>query len=106
MGVVYADFCATILFGKVLRTQNNAQVFFSDPIVVRFGKKELSDEHLVEEETKQEYDEESGGLIMANQNDEDIPCPSLEFRLVNCFHGVPSGEIGKCNSIGLYYNMT
>jgi len=89
MGVVYADFCATILFGKVLRTQNNAQVFFSDPIVVRFGKKEL-----VEEETKQEYDEELGGLIMANQNDdEDIPCPSLEFRLVNCLHGVPSGEI-------------
>mmetsp|Transcript_23512 Transcript_23512/g.42470 ORF Transcript_23512/g.42470 Transcript_23512/m.42470 type:complete len:570 (+) Transcript_23512:20-1729(+) len=99
MGVVYADFCATILFGKVLRTQNNAQVFFSDPIVVRFGKKELydsssdgSNDHNKVQEAKGEYDEELGGLC-SNQIEKDIPCPSLEFRLVNCLHGVPSGEI-------------
>jgi len=121
LGVVYADFCATILFSKVLRTQNNAQVFFSDPMVVRFGKKELADaatststssrrnsdddrEDTVKDEKKVQFDEEMGGISTSNhivrfmadtaaQDDKDIPCPSLEFRLVNCLHGIPAGEI-------------
>ena len=42
LGVLFAGFCCAILFRKVLRSQNLAQVFFSDPIVVRFGKAELS----------------------------------------------------------------
>lgn len=109
MGVLYAGFCGAILFGKVLRSQNNAQVFFSDPIVVRFGKKELSDgvgadsvrEHPAEGGMKEEgHDEElgegqGGGLMMVDSadNKDNIPCPSLEFRLVNRLHDVPSGEI-------------
>ncbi|KAL7528292.1 hypothetical protein ACHAXR_004906 [Thalassiosira sp. AJA248-18] len=91
LGVLYADFCAALLFGKVLRSQNNAQVYFSDPIVIRFGKAELSDgnnnnksEDMLQG-AKDGYDEELGGS--------NIPCPSLEFRLVNRLHGVPSGEI-------------
>lgn len=100
MGVLYADFCATVLFSKVLRTQNNAQVLFTDPIVVRFGKKELHDRGgdgcKVEETKKVERDEELGGVENTGGWNKDIPCPSLEFRLVNSLHGVPSGEIGKC----------
>jgi len=105
MGVLYAGFCSAIVFGKVLRTQNHAQVYFSDPIVIRFGS-ELSDrsshnasEHIMAEEAKEELDEEEGGegggngLIMAKMKQKDIPCPSLEFRLVNRLHDVPSGEI-------------
>ena len=115
MGVLYAGFCSAIVFGKVLRTQNHAQVYFSDPIVIRFGS-ELSDrsshnssDHMVGEakveEAKVVLDEEEGGeesgngLIMANQDN--IPCPSLEFRLVNRLHDVPSGEIGKCRACRL-----
>ncbi len=108
MGVLYAGFCGAILFGKVLRSQNNAQVFFSDPIVVRFGKKELSDGsnnntpmgptmEEVKEEAQDARDEEMGGgsTSLVAEEDDEIPCPSLEFRLVNRLHGVPSGEIGE-----------
>ena len=130
MGVLYAGFCGAILFGKVLRSQNNAQVFFSDPIVIRFGKKELGggvvssgsgsrriseeEEEIMEEgdEQQQQYrDEEFGGNgvrswaeVAASQLDDNddegnttnhnnIPCPSLEFRLVNRLHDISSGEI-------------
>lgn len=94
LGVLYAGFCGAILFGKVLRSQNNAQVFFSDPIVVRYGKEELCDNGTVDhspELTIKEHDEEMGESL--TEADKHIPCPSLEFRLVNRLHGVPSGEI-------------
>lgn len=90
LGVLYAGFCGAILFGKVLRSQNHAQVYFSDPIVIRFGKAELSDGNSNSKSEEKEHDEEMGG-------DSDIPCPSLEFRLVNRLHGVPSGEIVEAN---------
>lgn len=119
LGVLYAGFCAAILFSKVLRSQNNAQVFFSDQIVIRFGKPELSDEGNtrggnVMEETKDEEeahhgDEESqrdrDGVAMGETNpdsntmaaqdrsEEGIPCPILDFRLMNRLHDVPAGEI-------------
>jgi hypothetical protein len=135
LGVLFAGFCCAILFRKVLRSQNLAQVFFSDPIVVRFGKAELSnrvrsdnrrnlgygDDHrrniamtLDENEENRRHhaeddDEELGvsknssSLIAVTKTKDDdvdnnisnIPCPSLEFRLVNRLHDVPSGEIGK-----------
>ena len=119
LGVLYAGFCGAILFGKVLRSQNNAQIFFSDPIVVRFGKEELSGGNSigvttsapnsprpvtvqVVNETREEHDEEMGGeggaaSLLQEDADKGIPCPSLEFRLVNRLHDVPQGEIGKCS---------
>lgn len=104
LGVLYAGFCGAILFGKVLRSQNNAQVFFSDPIVVRFGKEELSggSSGYITQSKKVTGDEEMGAgkssdsLIMKGSEDDDdndIPCPMMEFRLVNRLHGTPSGEI-------------
>ena len=135
LGVLFAGTCCAILFRKVLRSQTIAQVFFSDPIVVRFGKAELSnrksdsiqrtsnshingsiwrrDDHchnimMTVDENKEDprhHDEELGAsknssnLIAVNDVDDDynsnIPCPSLEFRLVNRLHDVASGEIGK-----------
>jgi hypothetical protein len=91
MGVLFAGFCGAILFGKVLRSQNNAQVFFSDPIVVRFGKMELCGNA----EDKEGHDEEQGvkSSLVMECSDDHIPCPSLEFRLMNRLHGVPQGEI-------------
>jgi len=105
LGVLYAGFCGAILFSKVLRSQNTAQVFFSDPIVVRYGKMELYDENsssVVDDNESKEYDEENGeeksskltaSKVSNSEPDGSIPCPSLEFRLVNRLHDVPSGEI-------------
>ncbi len=136
LGVLFAGTCCAILFRKVLRSQNQAQVFFSDPIVVRFGKAELRnrkwsdsrqsssnshtdrsfwrrDDHphnimmTVDEnmDDRRHHDEELGvnkngsNLIAVNDEDDDnnskIPCPLMEFRLVNRLHDVASGEIGK-----------
>ena len=42
VGVLYAGFCTAVLFGKVIRSQSQAQVFFFDQMVVRFGVEELN----------------------------------------------------------------
>jgi hypothetical protein len=134
MGILYTGFCGAILFGKVVRSQSNAQVYFSDPIVVRYGKEELGvgsssssggssgdgrrgqcdSERIAEEEEeevgeviekmngeKEDYhhdDEENG-----NTADGGIPCPSLEFRLMNRLHGIVNGEIveAKLNCVAI-----
>jgi hypothetical protein len=75
IGVLYSGFCGAILFGKVLRIQSQAQVIFSDPIVIRFG---------------------SGVLVKSADEVVDIgkvPCPVLEFRIVNHLFNEPGGEI-------------
>jgi len=101
VGVLYAGFCGAILFGKVIRSQSQAQVFFSDPIVIRFGKKELAGHGDEDNAAATTGDEETGGgnLVTINEGSKDkehnIPCPSLEFRLVNRLHDVNAGEIGE-----------
>ena len=75
VGVLYSGFCGAILFGKVLRIQSQAQVIFSDPIVIRHGS----------------------GVRVDSVNDHSgsgkIPCPVLEFRIVNRLFNEPGGEI-------------
>ncbi len=106
--VLFAGFITSILFGKVLRSQNNAQVYFSDPIVVRYGKTELeqsgnsfikkNDAAKGSEEGPDEETGDGGGervLDAVASNQENIPCPSLEFGLVNRLHDAFSGEIGE-----------
>lgn len=136
MGILYTGFCGAILFGKVVRSQSNAQVYFSDPIVVRYGKEELGvgsssssssgggdgrrgqcDIEMIAEEDEEEAgeviekmngekedyhhddDEENGN----NTADGGIPCPSLEFRLMNRLHGIVNGEIveAKLNCVAI-----
>jgi hypothetical protein len=73
--VLYSGFCGAILFGKILRIQSQAQVIFSDPMVVRFG---------------------SGVTVDQLDSDTDaskIPCPVLEFRIVNRLFSEDGGEI-------------
>jgi len=84
LGVLYSGFCGAILFGKVLRIQSHAQVIFSDPIVIRYGKGVVmpgSEEQIPGNESS---DEESPGKL---------PCPVLEFRIVNRLYSEPGGEI-------------
>ncbi len=82
MGVLYSGFCGAILFGKVLRIQSHAQVIFSDPIVIRYGSG-------VQDHGEDDDDND-------NEDDEGhkkIPCPILEFRVVNRLFGEVGGEI-------------
>jgi hypothetical protein len=77
--VLYSGFCGAILFGKVLRIQSHAQVTFSDPIVIRYGPGVISE--------RDEYDNDDSGP------EKGIPCPVLEFRIINRLYGETGGEI-------------
>ena len=80
LGVLYSGFCGAILFGKVLRIQSHAQVIFSDPLVIRYGKGVVEGQHARGHESS---DEESAKL----------PFPVVEFRIVNRLFSQPGGEI-------------
>jgi hypothetical protein len=83
LGVLYSGFCGAILFGKVLRIQSHAQVMFSDPIVIRYGSG-LADPGDIDN---------GDGDDDLNATVKNMPCPVLEFRVVNrLFHEV-GGEI-------------
>ena len=83
LGVLYSGFCGAILFGKVLRIQSHAQVIFSDPVVIRYGSG-LAEPGDVDDG---DNDDDLNGTVKK------IPCPILEFRVVNrLFHEV-GGEI-------------
>jgi hypothetical protein len=71
-------FTIAILFGKVLRIESQAQVIFSDPIVIRFGSGVTDDD---------------GRAADASDNEKKIPCPVLEFRIVNRLFNEVGGEI-------------
>jgi len=82
LGVLYSGFCGAILFGKVLRIQSHAQVIFSDPIIVKYGS------------GMEEHSDESGFLGNDDEDRKDkIPCPVLEFGIVNRLFGETGGEI-------------
>ena len=79
--VLYSGFCGAILFGKVLRIQSRAQVIFSDAIVIRYGT------------GIQDYLDESDDHDNDETMEKNIPCPVLEFRIVNRLFDEPGGEI-------------
>lgn len=74
VGVLYAGFCSAIIFSKVLRIQSQAQVRFSDPLIIQYG---------------------SGvkGSYTGNISDDKMSCPILEFRIANRFHDHEGCEI-------------
>jgi hypothetical protein len=80
VGVLYSGFCGAVLFGKILRLQSEAQVIFSDPLVIRFGSVALQDSaHDMDDDTE--------------ETTENIPFPILEFRIVNRLFNEEGGEI-------------
>lgn len=108
IGVLYSGFCGAVLFGKVLRIQSHAQVIFSDPLVIRYGSgvEQPAEEAAAEEvPTTPTKDNDStptktparrGGLMDGNRfakNKFHIPCPVLEFRIVNRLYNDVGGEI-------------
>jgi len=83
VGVLFASMCGAILFAKVARIQSFAQVMFSDPIVIRYGTGVLVEEG-------QDEKSDDGSSSFENEN---IPCPCLEFRIVNSLNSTFGGEI-------------
>lgn len=82
LGVLYSGFCGAILFGKVLRIQSHAQVIFSDPLLIRYGNGVMSEASAAADESVDSDDERLN-----------IPCPVLEFRIVNRLFNEVGGEI-------------
>ena len=81
VGVLFASFCGAIVFGKINRIQSFAQVTFSDPIVIPYGSGvQVEDGH-------------DGDVHHDSSHPRGLPCPILEFRLVNRLNGTVGGEI-------------
>ena len=83
VGVLFASMCGAVMFAKVSRIQSFAQVLFSDPIVIRYGTGVK-----VEEGQEEKSDDGSSSIEIEN-----IPCPILEFRIVNQLNSIIGGEI-------------
>jgi hypothetical protein len=84
VGILFASFCGAILFAKVARIQSFAQVVFSDPIVIRYNTGVMVDHDDVSDED---------GESSMDTDVVQIPCPVMEFRIVNRLHSTPGGEI-------------
>ena len=98
VGVCFQGACGAILFGKIAQVKSQAQVQFSQPMVVRFGtglaNNDDGDDGDDDEEGKNEELPKSG-----------IPCPILEFRVVNKLHNISNGVITNatiCCAVGIH----
>mmetsp|Transcript_31237 Transcript_31237/g.36444 ORF Transcript_31237/g.36444 Transcript_31237/m.36444 type:complete len:493 (+) Transcript_31237:112-1590(+) len=83
VGVVYTGAAGAILFSKVEKIKGEGQVSFSDPCVIRFGSGLGAEADSDEAEAEEE------------QNQNMIPCPVLEFRLLNHNHKSSGGVIAN-----------
>jgi hypothetical protein len=87
-GMLFASLCCAILFARIGRAQSYAQVTFSDPMVIRFGRGVGMDG-----EERGSDDERDSSDAGSGENPERINCPVLEFRLVNRLFAFTGGEI-------------
>ena len=87
VGVLFASFMGAILMGKIARVQSFAPTTFSDPIVVRYGSGLLpspTDDHT------------ESSSVKSTDSNKQIPCPIMEFRIVNRMWSAGGGEIMNC----------
>lgn len=87
IGMLFASCCLAIIVSKVTRNQSFAQVQFSDPMLIRYGQ------GLLLPEDQEEDDESNLLLVSPDKGPKHLPCPKLEFRIMNKLHNVSSGEI-------------
>ena len=103
IGVIYAGFTGAIIFAKVTRLNQRADVKFSDCILLRYGAgldDTFCDPFEIEESQADDSDR-NGDMENANGANVDVnksmtplsPFPVLEFRLANVLHSVPASEI-------------
>ena len=111
MGILFASFWGAIFLSKVTRVSSFAQVTFSDPIVLRYGPGVGKANNGVDEDKEDsnnpgfgDLEVSESSLRMDGDNDEeaprrskfirsDLPCPILEFRVLNRLAGQKHGEI-------------
>jgi hypothetical protein len=92
VGVLFGGVLAAILVGKVARVQSVAQVRYSDPICVRYGTgvMECMDDDDDVDIAANDSPIEAGEMDVTLC---EIPCPVLEFRIVNLLSEEKGGEI-------------
>jgi len=85
VGVLFAGVTGALVYAKVARVQSTAPIAFSDPIVVRFGDgcREQRDDDDDDDDDQNESAPINTGL----------PCPVLEFRILNTQWNEEDGEI-------------
>ena len=98
VGILFASICGAILFAKVTRIASFAQVSFSDPIVIRYGTGVVTEEGDDDDDEAKSSDEDGEFGDLENKGagtvkPRNLPCPILEFRVINRLHGVIGGEI-------------
>lgn len=96
-GVLIASLCSAIFFAKVSRIQSFAQVDFSEVVCIRYGyglneENPNSQKPAVAATFQMDLEDEASSAIDL-EVDLKLPCPILEFRLVNRMHNIPGGEI-------------
>lgn len=80
-----------IFFAKVTRVASVAPVEFSDPIVIRYGAGMINEDESSSEEELMVGDETNKESFQFKPSK--LPCPLLEFRILNLRSGQDGGEI-------------
>ncbi|CAB9499708.1 expressed unknown protein [Seminavis robusta] len=122
VGVLFAAFCGSIIFGKIARIQSIAQISWSSPMVIRYGKgvvepkpgekKDGADEEDDDDSDSDEEDDkddknnpeppgkegqdhkmDQSSKSNANQKVVKYPPPIIEFRVINMLNYQKGGEI-------------
>jgi len=101
VGVCFAGACGAILFGKVVQVQSQAQVEFSQPMVLKFGT------GVMNSDDGDDSDDEGVVKKIVAMPKSGIPCPILEFRIVNKLHNIPNGVItdASVNCVASIYEI-
>jgi hypothetical protein len=85
VGVCYVGACGALLFGKIIQEQSEARVVFSQACTVRFGS------GIEQEEIDDEGDDNE--MDPNKSIERPIPCPVLEFRVLNKLYNIENGAI-------------
>lgn len=92
VGVVYAGFTGAVIFAKVTRITQRADVRFSDPLTMTFGPG-VVDARLVNNGKVESRDAMQKFRDVVKTTARPSPFPVLSFRLANEMHDVMGGEI-------------
>lgn len=90
VGILFGGVTGAIIFSKIARIQSIAQVTWSHPICVRYGTGVM---------VPTRSNDVEGNLVSDDEDDDEdtdaiqLPCPILEFRLVNDMSNQAGGEI-------------
>ena len=93
VGVLFASITGAIVFAKIARIQSAAAVKFSDPIVVRYGEGCLDTPTADNDDKDDSTTENASPEQEATMKSHEIPCPVIEFRILNELWNREEGEI-------------